>query len=912
MPTKRSALPEKEEPSVRQLMLVRLCRVLWKIMAFLATTVLLDALTGLGTTWLLGGVLPVSSPLGYLLAIWPVSLPAGSCLLLLAILLRRLANMAVSRPLPAEQQNYVNMLKRLWRTYDDVLTQSLQDVCWIEPGFVRKSGAVQRDADRLRMSVHLQDQVLAPGTSIQQIYSGAAGGLLLLGESGAGKSTLLLLLAKWLVEQARQDLTQPLPILLRLSSWAIKRQPLEEWACEQMAQVYNLPRQVCEQWIQQEQVLFLLDECDDIREEMRAACLAAVNTYHHAHLVPLVVCCRSSAYEKAAQQERLAFQDAVLIQPLSPGQIDVCLAEAGKPCEALRARLSKDPHLQNLATTPLMLNVLIRTYRGTPLRGLARKETALRRQIWAAYVQQMLACKQDEKQDLSGHYRAWLHWLASQLRGRGQTNFYLEHLQPDWLPAPLQPIYVWLAVLLPGALIGSLAGLFTAPPLVIGNPILLLQYSVLSAFLGALGSLSSRQPQAGRRRTLYRNGVVSGFLGVLWSMAFFFQGNAGWFSASLARCVVLAGPALLIGLSCFCLLRISLHVAAGNTHAGTGNVGRTWRSCLRRVRLLHGKRALLIAALLGAGGGLGYGLVTGVEQGAQAGLNVGLSAGLHYGLSYGLLSLAISFLSATLRKGVQLAERLDWTWRSLRCSLATPRCLCGSLALVSLLSFLVGAGQNLGAGLHQGLVWALSQGLSWGLIWGPGCWLLLTLFQAVSRRRVEAVSGRVYRQGIRDSLSHCLVIAIISALLVGCVSVLALGLSYRLHDTFVLWPGASAGSLLPSGLSGQEFNHIWLFLLSAGLLAGLLSGGLAVLRHWIIRLLLWQAGLFPWNVQPFLQGALNRILLLPMGGGYIFAHRQLFDYFADTPADKEDLDHSPEELPGNPISVRQVRPEKSV
>jgi hypothetical protein len=319
------------------------------------------------------------------------------------------------------------------------------------------------------------------------------------------------------------------------------------------------------------------------------------------------------------------------------------------------------------------------------------------------------------------------------------------------------------------------------------------------------------------------------------------------------------------------------------------------------VRILHGKRALLVASLLGAGGGLSYGLVAGMEQGGLAGLYAGLSAGLHDALSYGLLSLAISALSAVLRRGVHLAERLEWTWESVQRSLATPRRLRSTLTLVSLLFVLFGSGQGLGAGLHQGLNQALSQGLSWG----PGCWLLLVLFQAVSYRRVDNRDRHAFNRGIRASFSHSLVMGIIGALLVGCMSVLALELSYGLHDVLVPWLGDPAGS-------GPELNHIWLFIMSGGLLAGLLSGGLAVLRHSILRLLLWRAGLFPWKVYPFLQGAVARMLLLPLGAGYIFAHRQLLEYLASTPADEQTSDHSSTKLPSDLTSAQQRHREESL
>ncbi len=68
--------------------------------------------------------------------------------------------------------------------------------------------------------------------------------------------------------------------------------------------------------------------------------------------------------------------------------------------------------------------------------------------------------------------------------------------------------------------------------------------------------------------------------------------------------------------------------------------------------------------------------------------------------------------------------------------------------------------------------------------------------------------------------------------------------------------------------------------LSAGLLAGLLNGGLACLRHYVLRFLLWRAGSVPWNYPRFLDYAAERILLRKVGGGYIFVHRLLLEYFA--------------------------------
>jgi len=64
------------------------------------------------------------------------------------------------------------------------------------------------------------------------------------------------------------------------------------------------------------------------------------------------------------------------------------------------------------------------------------------------------------------------------------------------------------------------------------------------------------------------------------------------------------------------------------------------------------------------------------------------------------------------------------------------------------------------------------------------------------------------------------------------------------------------------------------------LLAGLLKGGLACERHYVLRFLLWRSGAIPWDYHRFLDNAYEQILLRKVGGGYIFLHRLLLDYFA--------------------------------
>lgn len=64
------------------------------------------------------------------------------------------------------------------------------------------------------------------------------------------------------------------------------------------------------------------------------------------------------------------------------------------------------------------------------------------------------------------------------------------------------------------------------------------------------------------------------------------------------------------------------------------------------------------------------------------------------------------------------------------------------------------------------------------------------------------------------------------------------------------------------------------------LLGGLIYGGLTCIQHVVLRFLLWRSGVMPWNYARFLDYAADRLFLRKVGGGYIFVHRLLLEYFA--------------------------------
>jgi hypothetical protein len=64
-------------------------------------------------------------------------------------------------------------------------------------------------------------------------------------------------------------------------------------------------------------------------------------------------------------------------------------------------------------------------------------------------------------------------------------------------------------------------------------------------------------------------------------------------------------------------------------------------------------------------------------------------------------------------------------------------------------------------------------------------------------------------------------------------------------------------------------------------IAAAFNGGRTVLQHYLLRLLLWRSGRFPYNITPFLDWADQRALVQRVGGGWRFVHRTLQERFAE-------------------------------
>ncbi|HEY6411117.1 MAG TPA: hypothetical protein VIY29_26970, partial [Ktedonobacteraceae bacterium] len=226
---------------------------------------------------------------------------------------------------------------------------------------------------------------------------------------------------------------------------------------------------------------------------------------------------------------------------------------------------------------------------------------------------------------------------------------------------------------------------------------------------------------------------------------------------------------------------------------------------------------------------------------------------------------------------IQPAEVLTWSWTALRQNVV--KFVAGGV----LIGFFYG--------LLTGLYWLYKKpplsatwflpclifGLSIGLVFG----FLVVLLRGLSHDKLKKGDILKPNQGIWNSARN-------SAIL-GLSCWLLFGLFFDVIYGVILDRVFHAFGVLPSEY-GQFFpNNSWIIGMANGLAVGAFiaarSGGIACIQHLLLRILLWRAKCIPWNYSHFLDNMAERLFLSKVGGGYIFIHRLLLDYFATLETD---------------------------
>ena len=350
----------------------------------------------------------------------------------------------------------LNKVKKYW--VQDVLEKSLHTQVLLELGLEERLDAIEDSFNQLQ-SISEKDKRSSLDTkNVSQVFHQMGEGrtLLILGEPGAGKTITLLRLAKDLVARTEQDMSQPIPVVLNLSSWVIKQMAIANWLVEELNSKYQVSKDLGTTWINNQQLVLLLDGLDEVKAECREACVRALNQFVQNYgQTEIVICSRLQDYE--ALSTRLQLQAALYIQSLQPDQIDQYLEQAGEPLQVLKILLRQNETLQELARSPLMLSVMSLAYqRKTPEEiPHAGSMQEICQQLFDAYIQQMLRRRQGGRYSEAQTVH-WLTQLAQRMVQDGQTIFLIERMQPNWLKLGNQTLLYRIGLVVVSGLSGGL------------------------------------------------------------------------------------------------------------------------------------------------------------------------------------------------------------------------------------------------------------------------------------------------------------------------------------------------------------------------------------------------------------------------------------------------------------------------
>jgi energy-coupling factor transporter ATP-binding protein EcfA2 len=341
----------------------------------------------------------------------------------------------------------------------DVLEKSFPANAMINLDLERRSHAIDRPFEDLGEVPTELDENFSMGTDAAEVFVQIGEGrtLLILGEPGAGKTITLLKLAQNLLDRAEEDVGRFIPVVFNLSSWGNKASKIESWLVEELLSQYQVPKEVGKKWVDDQQLVLLLDGLDEVRPDRREACVEAINQFTQKYfLTEMVVCSRIVDYEILSN--RLKLRGAICIRSLTPDQVDHYLDRFGEELKGVKDLLRQDAVLQELARSPLVLSIITLAYHGKEASDLPQTPSLdiHRQHLFNTYIDRMFQRKRVNQKYSKEKTIQWLSWLAKGLSNESQSIFLIDKMQPTWLQSKAENVLYRFGTILTGTLVVAL------------------------------------------------------------------------------------------------------------------------------------------------------------------------------------------------------------------------------------------------------------------------------------------------------------------------------------------------------------------------------------------------------------------------------------------------------------------------
>jgi len=757
----------------------------------------------------------------------------------------------------------LDKVKTFW--IEGVLDKSIHNAVLLDLGKEIQPGAVDHPWESVLEVPESASRTLPRGINIGDLFDQSNHGLLILGDPGSGKTITLLELARELIARVEndKDLSQPIPVVFNLSTWNNPRLSLVDWLISELSVKYQVPKRISRPWLESNRLLYLLDGLDEVKLEYRAACVEAINKFEKEFgLAGLTVCCRREEYTNIPV--RLKLNAAIRLQPLTLDQVNEYLSVAGSRLDGLRSALKEDETLLSLAESPLMLSVMSLAYQDVSAESLSEHkiETAKerRRHLFDSYVQRMFKRKgQGKKPYEQEQTLKWLSWLAQNLIKHKQTVFLIEQLQPSWLPSRgSQWGYALLSRIMAGESLLS--------PFVFLVVLVLMLVSIIESV------------------SLLKSGVIAALI----------EGSLTIVLGFVLIFVAIVVPVGLVILPPFFILGMM----DGLQFHRNQEVANPKAATRRQIILGVLGTGLLFTVYCGGINVLPTALLFTFSSSQYADpvmaslftissssfwLGISLMNGLSSGI-FGALVFGFRRISQTLAQDIYTTEFIGWSWRKALKGGAIGLTV-GFLITVPggwLLSLMMGNSPDFLREIFSPLLSSISIQLLSILSYA----FAGVLIGGLNKGIVEGKS--LPNQGIRLSIRNSIVAGLIGAI-GGTLAYLPAGqVTLPYFITFLKDFDKQMGGDM--GITSPSFGlllgiNLFYSLIAFGIIIGLgLSmwfGWRDVIHHYTLRFFLWRNGKTPRKYARFLDYAADLIFLRKVGGGYIFIHRLLMEYFAE-------------------------------
>ncbi|NJM59323.1 MAG: hypothetical protein HC849_02545 [Oscillatoriales cyanobacterium RU_3_3] len=227
-------------------------------------------------------------------------------------------------------------------------------------------------------------------------------------------------------------------------SWRNSQQPMTDWLVDELKLKYGVKKNLGKQWLDNKQLLPLLDGLDEVEPRLHESCVRELNEWLQGTTQPLylVVCSLWGDIRDSSQQDiwQLSLNAVVQLKPLTEEHIQQYLISLD--CTELCQMLEQDANLLELVRTPFLLNITVLSYELLSLAQWQQLSSRAQRveYLLDKYVQYMLHREIQNrwygknKTPSAEQTRRWLVYLAQQLQQEYRTEFLVRKAPIYWVP----------------------------------------------------------------------------------------------------------------------------------------------------------------------------------------------------------------------------------------------------------------------------------------------------------------------------------------------------------------------------------------------------------------------------------------------------------------------------------------------